>query len=76
MNERISGGGSLPVQVDLERCVGHARCMAVAPDAFDYNEETDQAVVLPEAADADADQLELAVRSCPERAITLTGARA
>jgi ferredoxin len=61
----------LPVAVDLTRCAGHARCLAIAPDAFDYNEETDQALVLPEAAAVDPDTLDLAVRSCPERALSL-----
>jgi ferredoxin len=63
---------TLPVQVDPDRCRGHARCIAVAPDAFDYNEETDQAIVLPAAADADESDLALAVRACPERAISRT----
>jgi ferredoxin len=63
-----------PVYVDPARCRGHARCLAVAPDAFDYDESVDKAVVLPEAVDTDPDLLELAVRSCPERAISMTGA--
>lgn len=61
------------VIVDQEKCCGHARCLAVAPDAFDFDDENELAVVTPEAESVPAETLEKAVASCPERAISLAG---
>lgn len=59
------------VTVDEQKCQGHARCLAVAPTAFDYDEEHEVAMVLPEAGSASAEELREAESCCPERAITL-----
>lgn len=59
------------VTVDEQKCCGHARCLAVAPDAFDFDEENELAVVTPEASSVPAETLEEAVQSCPERAISV-----
>lgn len=60
----------MPVAVDYTKCRGHARCLAIAPDAFDYDDENEVAIVLPGAADTDPTELERAVQTCPEQAIT------
>ena len=60
----------LPVAIDYTKCRGHARCLAIAPDAFDYDDENEVAIVLPGAADADPAELERAIQSCPEQAIS------
>lgn len=56
------------VAVDTARCMGHARCNAVAPDAFDLNDEG-YAVVTSDAAQLPLSELHNAAASCPEQAI-------
>jgi ferredoxin len=60
------------VRVDGERCQGHNRCYAIAPDLFDvddlgYAHELNGGVVPPEHEAA----ARLAVANCPEQAIEL-----
>ena len=61
------------VHVDPEKCQGHNRCYALAPDLFDVDdlgfatERNDGAV--PEQME---DQARAAVANCPEFAITIT----
>lgn len=61
------------VEVDPARCRGHARCLGVAPAAFDWDEEEDQAIPMPQDIidTTDPAQLKRAEASCPEGAITL-----
>jgi ferredoxin len=59
------------VLIDLDRCLGNARCVAVAPDVFDVDD--DGVVFLVQeswSTDRDAD-VELAVRSCPTGALQI-----
>ena len=62
----------MKVQIDPLRCRGHARCLDIAPDAFDFIDEEDRAFVLDDgvrrtsAADLLDAQLE-----CPEQAISV-----
>ena len=66
-------GGVMRVRVDSERCQGHNRCYALAPELFDVD-DFGQAVVLgdgnvpPELEH----KARLAVANCPEYAIELT----
>ena len=64
---------SVAVTVDPEVCRGHGRCQALVPEAFTYDEDTDQSV--PRGPDAirrvPLEQLRLAASACPEGAITL-----
>ena len=60
------------VHVDPERCQGHARCAALAPDVFELDDNgfsTTRDTPVPEALQLDAGR---AARSCPEDAITVT----
>ncbi|HET6500308.1 MAG TPA: ferredoxin [Amycolatopsis sp.] len=58
------------VSVDATRCQGHARCVAFAPDAFDFDEEGYAFVPGEQAARAEmTEDVRLAVANCPERAI-------
>jgi ferredoxin len=50
--------------------MGHARCNAVAPQAFDLDDEG-YAIVTPYAAEASPADLHSAAESCPEQAITV-----
>ena len=60
------------VRVDPERCQGHSRCYAIAPDLFDVDDyglstARNDGLVHPER-EADARR---AVDNCPERAISI-----
>jgi ferredoxin len=63
----------LKVSVDKELCIGHGRCYDVAPELFEDDEEG-YAVVRGDGSvpRAQAEPARLAVRLCPERAVTLT----
>lgn len=61
------------VHVDPERCQGHARCAALAPEVFELDENgfsTTRDALVPAALEEDARR---ASRSCPEDAISVTG---
>jgi ferredoxin len=62
------------VHVDPERCEGHGRCYATAPNVFEADDignghERGHGRVAPEFER----QARLAVANCPEKAITLEG---
>lgn len=60
------------VHVDPQRCQGHARCAALAPDVFELDENgfsTTRDTPVPPELQVDAGK---AARSCPEDAITVT----
>ena len=62
----------MKVTVDQEKCQGHGRCHALAPDLFDLDDygmstPTNGGVVAP---DREAD-IRLAVANCPEYAIQI-----
>ena len=61
------------VHLDAEKCQGHNRCYALAPELFDVD-DYGQAVLL---GDGDVpsgleDKARLAASNCPEYAITIT----
>jgi ferredoxin len=61
------------VHVDIERCQGHNRCYALAPDLFDVDDlgfarEIGDGVVAP----AHEEQARLAAANCPEHAIEIS----
>jgi len=64
--------GSVKVWVDPEKCQGHNRCYALAPELFDVD-DYGQAVVRGdgEVPPELADKARLAVANCPEYAITV-----
>ena len=62
------------VKVDSERCQGHARCFAFAPESFDFDDEGYAFVVEghDQYDDEIASDLKLAIANCPERPIVVT----
>jgi ferredoxin len=61
------------VHVDSEKCQGHNRCYAIAPELFDvddlgYATELNDGVVPPELEE----KARSAVANCPEYAISIT----
>lgn len=59
------------VDVIRDKCIGAASCVAVAPLAFNLDDEQ-KAVVLDTAGQEDAENLLLAAQSCPTAAIVVT----
>jgi ferredoxin len=69
---RLAGPGLLRVQIDRERCQGHARCVAVASelfrlDAFGNAHEIGDGTVPPGLEV----KVRLAAADCPELAIAI-----
>ncbi|HEY4332869.1 MAG TPA: ferredoxin [Ilumatobacteraceae bacterium] len=62
------------VTLDAERCQGHNRCYALAPEIFDVD-DYGTAVLLNDGVVADGleDKARLAVANCPEFAIAIVG---
>lgn len=61
------------VRIDTDKCQGHNRCYALAPELFDVDDYGTAVVI----GDGDvppelADKARLAVANCPEYAITLS----
>jgi ferredoxin len=57
--------------IDPDKCQGHGRCVLIAPAYFDMD-DTGFGVVLRDGVDdADKADIDEAVLSCPEHAITL-----
>lgn len=63
---------SLRVVLDLDLCQGYANCVIAAPEVFDIDEATGNAILLQEAPDeALRASVEDAVGQCPAEAISL-----
>jgi len=61
----------MKIYVDYEQCQGHARCGQTAPTLFEFDEQGKSRPVQTAVPDDLVDAAELAVLSCPERAISL-----
>ena len=64
----------LRVGIDPERCTGHGRCFAVAPDLFGPDDDGYGQPFAQAFADDLSEQAQLAVRNCPEDAVAIVGA--
>lgn len=64
---------AMRISVDADKCQGHNRCYALAPELFDVDDYGYATAVgdglVPTELEAKA---ELAVANCPEYAITIT----
>jgi ferredoxin len=68
------GGSFMKVSVDPRRCRGHALCVGSAPEAFDFIDIEDRAVVREDAVGKVPDEVfRAAALECPERAIIIEG---
>jgi ferredoxin len=65
-------GGPVRVRVDREKCQGHNRCYALAPELFDVDDYGDAHEIgdgtVPAALE---DKARLAASNCPEYAIVI-----
>ena len=60
------------VQVDNERCEGHGRCYALAPELFEPDEIGNGVVIGDGTVPTDLEErARLAAANCPEHAITI-----
>jgi ferredoxin len=61
------------VHVDPQRCQGHNRCYALAPELFEVDDEGNAHELHDGAVTADLEEkARLAAANCPEFAITIT----
>ena len=62
------------IAYDREKCQGHGRCYALAPELFDADDEGYSVVLVSgELSPEQVAQAQLAADNCPEYAITLEG---
>lgn len=61
----------LKIVVDRNLCIGAATCVAIAPKAFQLDNEA-KAIILPSANDETDQSLLDAAKSCPVAAIILS----
>ncbi len=64
----------MKLSVDYERCCGHGRCYALAPELFESDDTGDPIVLKPVVDGQDLGSAELAVAACPEGAVMLKAA--
>jgi ferredoxin len=67
------GGVPVKIRIDPDRCQGHARCYALAPELFAVDDYGQASVIVDEVPPALEDRAGLAVANCPEYAIELVG---
>nr|BBX81911.1 hypothetical protein MFLOJ_56980 [Mycobacterium florentinum] len=58
------------VTIDPAKCQGHGRCVLIAPTYFDMDDAGFGTVVRDDVEEADKADIDEAVLSCPEHAIT------
>ena len=63
------------IVLDAERCTGHGRCYALAPDVFDADDDGHCVVRIEGDVPADlADKARTGVANCPELALSIDDA--
>lgn len=63
---------SVQIEIDQALCSGYANCVALAPDVFDVDPETNTSHLRPgHPMEADDEDVLDAMASCPARAIIL-----
>ena len=61
------------IHVDAEKCQGHNRCYALAPELFDVDDYGNAVVIGDGSVPAELeDRARLALANCPEFAITIS----
>jgi ferredoxin len=60
------------IVLDAERCTGHGRCYALAPEVFDADDDGHSIVRIEGEIPAElADRARTAVANCPELALSV-----
>ena len=64
---------AMKIHVDAEKCQGHNRCYALAPELFDVDDFGNAVVIGDGSVPAELeDRARLALANCPEFAITIS----
>lgn len=72
-SSEVLEAGHVEVQLDTGKCRAYGVCVGLAPDVFELPKGSPVAVLRRSVADeADLEDLQEAVFSCPAQAITLT----
>ena len=58
------------IEIDHDRCTGHGRCYSLAPELFDCDDEGYGQVLISDVPADLVDKAQLAIDTCPERAVT------
>lgn len=67
-------GRGMRVQLDTDKCQGHNRCYALAPELFDVDDYGTAVLLVEGEIPAELEEkARLAVANCPEYAITIDG---
>jgi ferredoxin len=61
----------MKISIDRDRCTGHGRCYALAPDVFAPDDEGNGMAIVEDVPAELADAARRAAANCPERAIAL-----
>jgi len=59
----------MKIRVDPDKCQGHARCFALAPELFEVDDYGQATVIVDEVPPPLEGKAELAIANCPEYAI-------
>jgi ferredoxin len=59
------------VRVDVDKCQGHARCAALAPEVYELDELGYNVTPLSEVAPENEEAARKGAQACPELAITI-----
>jgi ferredoxin len=61
------------IRIDPDKCQGHARCFALAPQLFAVDDYGQASVIVDEVPPELEEQATLAIANCPEYAIERVG---
>ena len=61
----------MKIKIDNERCTGHGRCYALAPEVFEPDDEGHSIVLHEEVPPEFEAKARLGVDNCPEQAISI-----
>lgn len=65
---------AMRVRLDTEKCQGHNRCYALAPELFDVDDYGTAVLLVDGEIPSELEpKAQLAVANCPEYAITIAG---
>jgi ferredoxin len=63
----------MKIRIDPDKCQGHARCYALAPELFAVDDYGQASVIVDEVPTAMEGKADLAIANCPEYAIERVG---
>ena len=61
----------MKIRIDEERCTGHGRCYALAPEVFEPDDEGHSVLRLDEIPPDLEAKARIGVENCPEQAISI-----